>query len=116
MVVQIQNFARGDRLTIYNAANSAQLPFGRVDLNGATGGATAYVTANRDFGASGTPSTMVQSGASIIITLGTASGAVGTETATAAMRWENAVSATDRAGNTCTAADGDEAAQLDVEF
>lgn len=116
VVVQISNNAGGDRLTIWNAANSAQLPFGRVDLNGAAGGATAYVTASRNFGASGTPSTMIQSGASILITLGTASGAVGTETVTAAMRWETAVSATDRAGNTCTAADGNEAAPLDVEF
>ena len=53
-------------LTIRNAANTAQLPLGTVNLIG-----TAYVTVDRDFGATGTASTMVQSGTTITITLGT---------------------------------------------
>ena len=67
----------GDRLTIRNAANSAELALGSVNLIG-----TAYVTATRDFGATGTASSMVQSGTAITITLGTPSGATGTQAGT----------------------------------
>ena len=74
VVVRITNNAGGDLLTVRNAANTAQLPLGSVNLIG-----TAYVTANRDFGATGTASTMVQSGTTITITLGTPSGATGTQ-------------------------------------
>jgi ribonucleotide reductase alpha subunit len=46
-----------DLLTARNAANTAQLPHGSVDLRHRD-----YVTATRDFGAGGTPSQMVQNG------------------------------------------------------
>lgn len=63
VVVRITNNAGGDLLTIRNAANTAQLPLGSVNLIG-----ILYVAANRDFGATGTASTMVQSGTSITTT------------------------------------------------
>ena len=44
VVVRIANVAGGDTLTIRNAANSAQLPLGSVNL-----GRTGYVTAQRDW-------------------------------------------------------------------
>ena len=111
VVVRIANNAGGDLLTIRNAANSAQLPLGSVDLIG-----TAYVTANRDFGATGTASTMVLSGATITITLGTPSGATGTQATTGTMAWTPTATVTDRAGNTCMTTVANETGAADVEF
>ena len=111
VVVRIANVAGGDTLSVRNAANSAQLPFGSVNLGG-----TGYLTAQRDFGATGTPSTMVQSGASITITLGTPSGATTTQAGTTTMAWTPATGATDRAANTCMTTAVNEAAPADVEF
>lgn len=96
VVVRITNAAGGDSVTIRNAANTAALPFGSVNLVG-----TAYVTATRDFGATGTASSMVASGSSITITLGTPSGAVGTQGTGNNMAWTPSAAATDRAGNAC---------------
>ena len=90
---------------------SAQLPFGTVNLVG-----LSYVTANRDFGASGTPSSMVIVGNAIVITLGTASGAVGTESVAAAMVWTPVTGAHDRAGLTCQTTAATEATPLDLDF
>lgn len=111
VVVRIANNAGGDLLTIRNAANAAQLPLGSVNLIG-----TAYVTANRDFGATGTASTMVQSGTSITITLGTASGATGTQATTGTMTYTPTATLTDRAGNTCQTTVATETGTADVEF
>ena len=111
VVVRITNNAGGDLLTIRNAANSAQLPLGSVNLIG-----TAYVSANRDFGATGTPSSMVQSGSSITITLGTASGATGTQAVAGAMTLTPTTTLTDAAGNTCQTTLTTESGAADVEF
>ena len=111
VVVRIAQNPGGDRLTIRNAANSAQLPLGTVNLVG-----TYYVTANRDFGASGTPSSMLAVGTTIVITLGTASGPVGTESVPAAMVWTPVTGAHDRAGNTCQTTNAVESGTLDVDF
>jgi hypothetical protein len=111
VVVRIANAAGGDTLTIRNAANSAQLTLGSVNLAG-----TGYVTAQRDFGATGTPSTMVQSGSSITIALGTPSGATTTQATATTMAWTPVIGATDRAGNTCMTTVVNEAAPADVEF
>ena len=111
VVVRVTNAAGGDTLTIRNAANSVQLPLGSVALGG-----TGYVTANRDFGATGTASTMVLSGTSITITLGTASGATTTQAGATTMAWTPSATATDRAGNTCTTTLVTEALPADVEF
>jgi len=111
VVLRIANNAGGDRVTIRNAANSAQLPLGTVNLVG-----TGYVTASRDFGASGTPSTMVAVGNTIVITLGTASGAVTTQATGNNMTWVPVVTATDRAGNTCQTTTATESGALDLDF
>jgi predicted ribosomally synthesized peptide with SipW-like signal peptide len=111
VVVRIANQGGGDRLTIRDAANTAQLPLGTVNLNG-----TAYVTVDRDFGATGTPSTMVQSGSLITITLGTPSGATGTQIVVGAMSYTPTNSLSDRAGNTCQTPAANESGIADVEF
>lgn len=111
VVVRITQNTGGDLLTIRNAANAAQLPLGSVNLIG-----TAYVTATRDFGATGTASTMVQSGTTITITLGTASGATGTQAATGTMTLTPSATATDRAGNTCLTTVANETGAADVEL
>jgi hypothetical protein len=111
VVVRIANAGGGDTLTVRNAANAAQLPLGSVNLGG-----TGYVTARRDFGTTGTPSTMVQSGASITITLGTPSGAATTQAGTTTMSWTPVTGATDRAANPCQSTAITEAAPADVEF
>jgi hypothetical protein len=111
VVVRIANAGGGDTLTVRNAANSAQLPLGSVNLGG-----TGYVTMQRDFGATGTPSTMIQGGASITITLGTPSGATTTQAGTTTMSWTPVTGATDRAANACMTTVVTEAAPADVEF
>jgi hypothetical protein len=111
VVVRIANAGGGDTLTVRNPGNTAQLPLGSVNLGG-----TGYLTAQRDFGATGTPSTMVQSGASITITLGTPSGATTTQAGTTTMSWTPATGATDRAANTCMTTVITEGAPADVEF
>ena len=111
VVVRITQAGGGDQVTVRNAANTAVLPLGTVDLVG-----TAYVTVTRDFGATGTASTMVQAGNSITITLGTASGAVGTQAVANNMIWTPSATATDRAGNTCQTTNATEAVPLDIDF
>jgi len=111
VVVRIAQSGSGDLLTIRNAANATQLPIGSVDLVG-----TAYVTATRDFGATGTASTMVLSGATITITLGTPSGATGTQAATGTMAWTPTATVTDLAGNACMTTVANETGPADVEF
>ena len=110
VVLRIAN-ATGDTVTVRNAANSAQLPLGSVNLVG-----TGYVTANRDFGATGTPSSMVAIGNTIVITLGTASGAVTTQPTANASIWTPTTTITDRAANTCQATAATESGGLDLEF
>lgn len=100
-----------DSLTVRNAANTAQLPFGSVDLAG-----DEYVSADRDFGATGTPSTMVQSGSTITITLGTPSGTTGTETSSGTMSWSPSSTALDAAANSCTTTTRSEGGAADQEF
>jgi hypothetical protein len=111
VVVRIAQNTGGDRLTVRNAASSAQLPLGTVNLVGPN-----YVTVNRDFGVTGTPSTMVAIGNTIVLTLGTASGAVGTESATANMMWTPVTGAHDRADNTCQTTNATESGTLDLDF
>lgn len=111
VVVRITNAAGGDTLEIANAANSALLPFGSVNLGG-----TGYVGANRTFGASGTASTMTMSGSSVTIVLGTASAAGTTHSGNTTMSWTPSATATDRAGNACSTTVLTEAGPADVEF
>jgi len=92
-----------DELFVYNAANTATLPFGAVSM--ARGDYVAGLLGGSiNFGASGTKTTMVMSGNSITITFGTmaAEGVlVGPTTAAAgaAMVWTPVATPYDRAGN-----------------
>ena len=97
----------GDRVQIRNAADSAALPFGTAFLN-----QTGYTTANRSFD----NSTMVMSGSSITITLGTPDGAVTTAAGTAATTWTPAAGATDWAANACSTTTVTESGAADKEF
>jgi len=111
VVVRITDNAGGDQLTVRNAANTAALPLGTVNLVG-----TAYVTVTRDFGATGAASTMVLSGNTITVTLGTPSGAVGTQAVAVSMIWTPSATPTDRAGNSCLVIAAAEAAPPDIDF
>ncbi|HEY6729745.1 MAG TPA: hypothetical protein VI039_01840 [Solirubrobacterales bacterium] len=110
VVVRITN-TTGDPLTVYNAANTTQLPLGSVNL-----GRNDYVTANATFGASGTASTMVLSGNAITITLGTVSSGPTTASTTGTMSWTPSASAYDRAGNAATTTARSETGTADREF
>jgi hypothetical protein len=101
------NQAVTDTVTILNSANPAQLPIGSVSLGG-----TGFVTANRTF----TNSTMLMSGSTITITLGTASGATTTQGANSNMVWTPAAAATDLAGNACALTAANEGGAADIDF
>ncbi|MEX2555755.1 MAG: hypothetical protein WEB06_08990 [Actinomycetota bacterium] len=100
-----------DSVRIYNSSNAAQLPLGSVDLRRGD-----YTSSNRTFGATGTPSTMVMSGNSITITLGTQSGAATTAGGNGNMSWTPSATATDRAGNACSTSSKTETGTADKEF
>jgi hypothetical protein len=108
-----------DTVQIWNAANSAQLPLGVITLptGSYVGGLTA--TDSALFGATGTASTMVMSGSTITITLGTAGGSQGAGAGSlpGAMSWVPSAAATDRADNaTSTATVAESAPPSDTEF
>lgn len=111
VVVRINNVGGSDTLQVFNSTNTTQLNLGTVTL-----GSTAYVTANRTFGLTGTPSTMVRSGNTITVTLGTASGAVTTAPANGTMSWAPSTAAYDRAGNAMSATAATETGAADREF
>ena len=110
VVVRITN-ATGDPLTVFNAANTTQLPLGSINL-----GRNDYVSASATFGASGTASTMVLSGNAITITLGTASAGPSIASTTGTMTWTPSASAYDRAGNAETTTARTETGSADREF
>jgi hypothetical protein len=110
VVVRMTNVT-GDPLTVYNPANTTQLPLGSVAM-----GRNDYVNASATFGASGTASTMVQSGNSITITLGTASSGPTTAASNSTMIWTPSASAYDRAGNAETTTARTETGSADREF
>jgi hypothetical protein len=105
------NTPTNDRFAVYNAANTTQLPVGTVNL-----GRTDYVFASATFGASGTASTMTQSGNAITITLGTASSGPTTAAATGAMIMSPSATATDRAGNAESTTSRTETGSADRDF
>jgi hypothetical protein len=110
IVVRITN-GTGDPLTVYNATNTAQLPLGSVNL-----GRSDYVSANAAFGATGTASTMVLSGNTITVTLGTASSGPSTAASTGTMTWTPSAAAYDRAGNAETTTARTETGTADKDF
>ena len=111
VVVRLNTAISADNVTIYNAANSTQLPLGTIQM-----GRTDYTSSNRTYGASGTPSTMVLSGSTITITLGTQSGAPTTAAGTGTMAWTPSATATDRAGNACSTTARNEPGTADKDF
>jgi hypothetical protein len=112
VVVHLNNGGgANDNVTIFNAANSTQINLGSINLGGKN-----YSTSNITFGATGTASTMVQSGSTITITLGTQSAAATTATTATAMTWTPSISALDIAGNAMSATAKAETGGSDVEF
>jgi hypothetical protein len=113
VVVRLNNGASGanDTVTVFNATNATQLPLGSVNLGGAD-----YTSANLTFGATSTASSMVMSGTTITITLGTPSAAATTAAATGTMTWTPSASATDAAGNATSTTAVTESAAADKEF
>jgi hypothetical protein len=105
------NTPTNDRLAVFNAANTTQLPLGTINL-----GRNDYVSASATFGATGTASTMVMSGNAITVTLGTASSGPTTASSTGAMIWSPSASAFDRAGNAESAATKTETGTADKDF
>lgn len=96
-----------DSFKIYNAAYSATLPFGTISLAsgsyyGCAGLGLLCGKTPTSFGASGTPSTMVQSTSTITITLGTQSGGNGSVNdvgGNSDMAWDSTTTPYDAAGN-----------------
>ncbi|MEO8477957.1 MAG: hypothetical protein ABI572_13040 [Actinomycetota bacterium] len=107
VTVRIVNSSGGDLLTVRNAANTAQLPMGSVNL-----GRTDYVTATINF----TTSSMTMSGSTIAVTLGTPSAAVGTALGIGTSVWTPSTTAWDRASNAMTATPCNETGGADAEF
>ncbi|MDP9336939.1 MAG: hypothetical protein M3Q30_27000, partial [Actinomycetota bacterium] len=82
-----------DTVTVFDSANTLQLPLGSVDL-----GRKDLTGTNVTFASS----TMVMSGSTITITLGAPVGGTATmEGTTAGMTWTPSATASDRAGNAC---------------
>lgn len=113
VVVRLTNGtgSNNDALTVFNATNSTQLPLGSVNL-----GRTDYTSANITFGATGTASSMLMSGNTVTITLGTQSVAATTAAGTGTMSWTPSASATDAAGNAVSTTAVTESGAADKEF
>ncbi len=108
-----------DEVLIYNSANSAQLPIGAINMGrgdyvaGLLGGFVSYGLSG------GTPSTMVMSGNTITIKLGTLTGVlVGPTTAagTGTMVWTPVATPFDRAGNVMSTTPATESGAADKDF
>jgi hypothetical protein len=106
VTLHLNQVTGNDTVTIFDSTNSTQLPLGSVALGG-----TGYTTISRTFTGSG----MVVSGSTIIITLGTQSGAATTQGSNTTMVWTPSILATDLAGNACTATAFTETGS-DIEF
>ncbi len=106
-----------DALQVYNAANNAVLPLGTVDLGG-NDYASGLLAGSYRF----TGSTMVMSGNTITITLGTYSStflvdaARGTESTAGTMVWTPSTGPEDWAGNALNTTPVSETGGSDTEF
>ena len=109
-----------DVLQIYNAANTATLPMGSVDM-GRGDYVAGLLGGTITFGASGTASTMTMSGSTVTVTLGTY-GAVGllvgrsTAAAAGTMTWAPVATPYDRAGNAMSTTAATESGAADKDF
>jgi hypothetical protein len=107
VTVRLVQNGTGDRVQIYNAANTTVLPLGTIRLN-----RTDYTTSTVSF----TNSTMTMVGGVVTITLGTPSGSVTTAGGAAAMSWTPSSTATDQSGNTASTSSFIETGTNDVDF
>ena len=106
-----------DSVGIYDAANLAALALGSVDLNrGDYHGTVIGTQSPLTFGATGTASTMVQSGSSITITLGTGSATADTAGGSGTMAWAPSALAYDAAGNASAITAVNESGTADKDF
>jgi hypothetical protein len=102
-----------DTIQVSDVPRVTQIPFGTIDL-----GRKDYLTSHSFdvFGTSGTASTMVMSGSTITITLGTPSVTAETAAGSGTMTWTPSSSATDLAGNAASTASKTESGSSDKEF
>jgi hypothetical protein len=102
-----------DTIQVWDVPRVTQIPLGTIDL-----GRKNYLTGHSEdvFGPSGTASTMVMSGSTIMITLGTPSVTADTASGNGTMTWTPSASATDRAGNTASTSTVTESGGADREF
>lgn len=113
--------AGNDSVQIANAANSAVLPLGVVDL-GRSDYASGLLGGSYRFGASGTPSTMTMSGSTITVVLGTYNSTIlvdavrGTAAGTGAMVWTPVATPFDRAANVMATTAATETGAADKDF
>ena len=108
VTVRLVNGGAGnDSLQIWNAANTAQLPFGSVNL-----GRTDYTGGNVNF----TGSSMLRTGSAITVTLGTPSGATTTAGGSGTMQWTPTTAPDDLAGNALSGVPRTETGTADREF
>lgn len=113
-----------DTFTIFDSSYTNALPFGTIDLSGSgdyygcAGLGLLCGKTPTNFGSTGTPSTMVQSGSAITITLGTRSGgngSVNTASGSTQMKWPVSTTFYDAAGNSPTSTTFTES-NTNVEF
>jgi hypothetical protein len=110
-----------DTVQIYNAANTAALPLGSVDL-GRSDYAAGLLGGSYRFGATGTPSTMTMSGNTITVVLGTYNSTIIVDAArttaagTGTMVWTPVATPYDRAANPLSTVPATESGAADKEF
>ena len=106
VTVRLNNVGGGDQLLVYNAANTTATNLGTMRTGNA-----GYVTVNRTFTA-----TMVMTGNTIIVTLGTPSGATNTVAANATLSWTPLATMLDLAGNAMSTTPRNETGAADWNF
>jgi hypothetical protein len=108
VTVRVVQQGGGDRVQIWNAADTSQLPIGVIRLN-----RNDYVTATSSF----TNSSMTLVGGVLTVTLGTTtSTTVTTAAGTATMRYNATATITDLAGNPASTGNCNETGVADVDF
>lgn len=112
MVARIDNMGSNDVLKLYIETNNREdYYFGQVKLG------RDYVSSNRQFGATGTKSTVVRSGNSYVLTLGTPSGSTNTVSSSSTMSWTvGAFPPNDKSGNPANRITVSEKGAADREF
>jgi len=105
VTVRLIQAGGSDQLQVYDAGDTTVLPLGTVALGG------NHTNGNRSF----TGSTMVMSGSTITITLGTPSGGVRTA-GNGTMIWTPVATPYDRAANACLTTAATESGPADPEF